>query len=311
MSLQANIAFLGVPDFKIVDIDPHVIAKSLQGYLDRGSKLTGVSLDDIKTALPRKVDDQKKATLVDLISAGMKLFDALVWLTAGRPVTHPLTVDDGAETAEIVSLHNIARAVFYNFFFIVTQARYPVRASATNAGSNVTAAPKVPNFLSTIMGMTEPQSFYVDILCSFEPEKFDKSWARFVVFDGFGKEAVSRFGLGVAGYRLFGPFKLYTPKPDFPEGLRNAVAFATNVARSDATWDIHPATRNPAVLTKRGNLNKNLGNLILDVFSDEDINDMVTTKVLYKRPEREPTARNYLQWTAVDDISGTSLIFQV
>lgn len=294
---------LGVPDFKIIDVNPAQVAAALQQYLDRGSRLTGVSLDDIKTSLPKAVTDSRTVTLVQLLQAGMKIFDALVWLSAGRPSTHPLTVDNGSTEESILSLHEIARAVFYNYFFILTQARYPAREGSPDK-------PKVPNFLNVVMGMKLDQSAYVSRVCSFEPEKFDKRWVRDVNFSGLGQETVSRFGLGVAGYRLFGPFKLYVPGKQYPPELENAVKFATTLATSTPTWDVHPATRAASVLTKRGNLNKNLGNLILEVFTDAQIQEMVNTKVLYKIPDREPTARNYLSWSAIDDISGTSPIFR-
>jgi len=299
----SNLSMTGSPDFKIVDIIPGDVAKALQVYLERGSKLTGVSLDDIKTSLAKKIDDPKKATLAELIGAGMKIFDALVWLTAGRPASHPLTVDPALSEKDITSLHDVARAVFYCYFFILTQARYPVKSATL-------AEPQTPNFLKTILGMAERQSYYVELVCSFEPEKFDKSWVKHVTFQGLGQETVSRFGLGLAGYRLFGPFKLYTPEKTYDVALAPAVLFAQTVAKASPTWDIHPATRDPTILTKRGNLNKNLANLILDVYTDDQIDEMVRTKVLFQKPVREPNSRNYLQWAAEDDISGSTLIFR-
>jgi hypothetical protein len=303
MSFTASTNFLGTPDFKIIDINPQEIAKALQNYLDRGSKLTGVSLDDIKTAIPGDIANYRTVTLVQLLEAGMKIFDALVWLSAGRPASHPITRDPASTSESILSLHEVARAVFYNYFFILTQARYPVRSTTIEK-------PKVPNFLSVVMGMQGDQSVYVDRVCSFEPEKFDKKWVQSVKFSGLGQETVSRFGLGVAGYRMFGPFKLYRPEKSYSNELQAAVDFAVMISKSAPTWDIHPATRDATILTKRGNLNKNLGNLILDVFTDEQITEMVNTKVLYKRPEREPSARNYYSWSTIDDISGTTLIFR-
>jgi hypothetical protein len=302
-TFSATAQWLGVPDFKIVDIQPEKIAAALQVYLERGSKLTGVSLDDINTNVAIAVPNSATANLAGLLSAGMKLFDALVWLQAGRPATHPLSVDSTMTKESIPSLHDVSRSLFYCYFFILTQARYPARSTATDQ-------PKVANFLTAIMGMTGPQGTYVEKICSFEPEKFDKQWVKYVQFAGLGQEVVSRFGLGLAGYRLFGPFKLYTPdKPHSPE-IAEAVSFARNIATSLPTWDIHPATRNPEVLTKRGNLNKNLANLILDVYTDATIQEMVDTKVLYKFPVREASARNYLSWSAADDISGSTPIFR-
>lgn len=303
MPFTATQATLGVPDFGLIHIDPNEVAKALQTYLDTGSKLTGVSLEDIDRSVIKEPGEVSKLTLVDLLKLGMKLFDALVWLTAGKPASHPLMVDPGLKVDDIPSLHSIAKSVFYCYFMLVTQSRYPVSKHATDK-------PKIPNFLRTIMGMDKEQHVYVETICSFEPVKFDPAWARYVQFTGFGQETLSRFGLGTAGYRLFGPFKLYAPKPDIPEHIRNAYNFARTVATTPATWDVHPLTRNPNILTRRGNLNKNLSNLILECFTEEEIEEMVEARIIYKVPVKDLNHKNYLTWSAADDISGNSFIFR-
>jgi len=303
MAFNASPAFVGVPDFGLIHINPQEVAAAFQDYLDTASRLTGVSLDDIVCTVNQLPPDPSKVTLVDLLKRGMKLFDAIVWLTAKRPTTHPLTVDPGMKKEDIPSMHDVARAVFFCYFMLVTQARYPVSRSSKDK-------PKIPNFLRTIMGMEKEQHVYVETICSFEPQKFDPKWARHVAFDGFGQEVLSRFGLGVAGYRMFGPFGLYTQKPDMNPQLQNAFDFAKNIATAPASWEIHPLTRSPNVLTARGNLNKNLGNLVLDAFTEEQIDEMVKAKILYAKPEREPTHRNYHQWKPTDDISGSAFVFR-
>jgi hypothetical protein len=260
-------------------------------------------LDDISTGVSEAVSDQTKINLVQLLEKGMKLFDAIVWLSAGRPSSHPLQHDPSITKDKIPSMHEIARSVFYVYFFLLTQARYP-------ASSRTTDRPTVANFLKVLMGMDEDQNVYVDRICSFEPQKFDPAWVRYVNFRAFGQESLSRFGLGVAGYRLFGPFKLYEPKSDMDASLQSAVKFAQTVATAPASWDIHPLTRDVNILTRRGNLNKNLGNLILEAFTMEQIKEMVDAKILYSVPERQPAYRNYLQWSANDDISGNARIFR-
>lgn len=302
MAFKATPQATGIPDFGIIHIDPVETAKAFQTYLDTASRLTGVSLDDISTAVSIMPSDINKVTLVDLLSAGMKLFDAVVWLTAGKPKSHPLIEDPALKKEDISSLHDIARSVFYCYFMLVTQARYPVSKNARDK-------PTIPNFLKTIMGMDKEQHVYVEMICTFEPQKFDPAWARHVKFNNFGQEVLSRFGLGVAGYRSFGPFLLYETKKGLPDNLKEAVHFARTVAASPATWGVHPLTRDPNILKSRGNLNKNLGNLVLDSFDDAVIDEMVRAKVLYKKPEREPSHRNYLSWSREDDISGTAQIF--
>jgi len=291
----------GSPQFNIVDIDPAYVAKALTIYIERGSKRTGVSLDEITLTVDELPTGRTQVTLSWLIEHGMKLFDAIVWLSAGQPDTHPLIQDNTLTKDTIPSLASIADSVFYNFFFLLTQARYPVTG---------TDPPRVANFLTAVMGFKESQQVYVRRICSFEAEKFDPSWIKFVNFQGLGQEALSRFGLGVAGYRLFGPFKSYSPKEKISADLQRSYNFARKIATSEPTWDIHPVTRNPTVLTKRGNLNKNLGNLILEVFSEDQIAEMVSSKMLYARPIKEATHRNYLSWTEEDDISGNSRIFR-
>jgi len=302
MPFTASNSTIGVPNFGLIHIDPLETAKALQSYLDTASKLTGVSLDDINLAVITMPANPQTATLVDLLNVGVKLFDAIVWLTAGRPTTHPLVPDPGMKQEKIPSLHDVARAVFYCYFMLIVQARYPAHKNAQNK-------PVIPNFLRTIMGMEKDQHEYVECICSFEPQKFDPAWARYVRFEGFGQEVLSRFGLGVAGYRYFGPFGLYNPKPNLPQHLQDAFNFARTVSKAPASWSVHPLTRKPGVLERRGNLNKNLANLILECFTPEDIEEMVKAKVIFGMPKKEPTHRNYTQWTPEDDITGDERIF--
>lgn len=292
----------GVPDFRVIDIDPAAVAQCLQAYVDRGSRLTGVSLDDIQLGVTRVPQNIRTATLTDLLAVGMKLFDAIVWLTAGSPTSHPLVADPNMTDNQIPSMMSVARSVFYTYFFLLTQARYP-------ASRQTTDIPKTPNFLSVVMGMDEPQHAYIDRICSFNPTQFDPRWVQSVQFAGLGQESLSRFGLGVAGYRMFGPFKLITPSQPVPQNLQNAMAFARNIAVSAASWQIHPLTRSPNILQARGNLNKNLGNLILDVFTDAEIDMMVQARILFKKPEREPAYTNYQEWNPVNDIATGAYIF--
>jgi hypothetical protein len=293
----------GVPDFGIIHIDTIEVAKVFQAYVESGSKLTGVSIEDIDTSVISLPSDQSEVTLVELLKLGMKLFDAVVWLTSDRQGEFKLQLSDSLKAEQIPSLQAISKSLFFVYFFLLTQARYPASGKAKEA-------PAVPNFLKTIMGLDQPQHFYTEMLCSFNITQFDPKWAQHISFKGLGQETLSRFGLGVAGYRMFGPFKVYSHIEGLDAKLIAAYNFARNVSMAPATWDIHPLTRNPNILTTRGNLNKNLGNLILDVFSEEQIDEMVSSKMLFKKPDREATMKNYLTWSAVDDISGKTEIFR-
>lgn len=299
---EATTATLGVPDFGVIDIDPEQTAIAFQAYLNAASKLTGVAITQISRRVSKVPQNPDTVTLVDLLKAGMKLFDAVVWLHAGRPKDHPLQADPTITPEAIPSLQDVSKALFFAYFMLLTQARYPVSRLAKDK-------PAVPNFLRSIMGLDQPQEYYVEMICSFEPQLFDATWVKFITFRSFGQQAVSRFGLGVAGYRLFSPFGAYDPKPDMDPSLRPAFDFARAVSKAKMSWNIHPLTRDPNILTARGNLNKNLGNLILDCFTAEQIQEMTASRMLFRVPDRDANHKNYKTWTAQDDITGTNYIF--
>lgn len=158
------------------------------------------------------------------------------------------------------------------------------------------------------MGLTEPQGNYVNKICTFNATQFDPRWIKYIQVDKFGQEALSRFGLGVAGYRIFAPFKYTVPKDNLSPELILAVASAKSVAEAAPTWAIHPITRDPKILTRLGNLNKNLTNLILEVFEKDQIDIMVKNKALYEYPTLRTAFTQYRTWAATDDISGNELV---
>jgi len=307
---MSNVLTLGNVAFSTIDVDPTAVAKCLQTFVDRGSKVTGVDLDDLDLTTHTVMANANKASISELAGAGIPIFDAIVWVTAGRPASHPVTHDASKDEDECPNMASIASAVFYVFFMLVTQARYPYAGESAGGKVEKKDRPRIPAFLTKIMALKEDQESYMTTICSFSPEGFSPEWIKAVQFKNFGREVLSRFGLGVAGYRQFGPFKLYEHKEGIPENLIKAYNFARTVAMKPPTWSIHPVTRDPAVLTKRGNLNKNLSNLILDVFTDEQIDEMCTAKVLYGKPIRDPQHRNYLTWDEEDDISGEDFIFR-
>ncbi|KAG6063954.1 hypothetical protein E4U32_000705 [Claviceps aff. humidiphila group G2b] len=287
MSFSGSIK-AGRPDFGIVHVDPKAVALMLQPFLDRGSKLTDeVTVDDISTRVLSVPDKPEKATLKDLLAIGMKYFDAVVWLSAKDKSGHPLRADPTMKTDDIPSTTEVSESVFYCYFVLLTQARI-------------------------LMGMNKEPSYYVSKICTFELRRMNPSWIKHVHYRSFTAKRFSRCGLCVAGYRSFVPFDLYDAREGLPDNLVSAFTFARTVARAPPSWNVHPLTRPRGpqdAITRRGNLKKNLGNLILDVFTEEQIDEMVKHRILFERPDRDVAHREYLQWAAEDDISGTANIF--
>ncbi|KAG6046505.1 hypothetical protein E4U39_001268 [Claviceps sp. Clav50 group G5] len=297
---------LGAPDFGIVHVDPKEFALILQPFLNRGSKLTDeVTVDDISTKVLSVPDKPEQATLKDLVAIGMKCFDAVVWLSAKDKSGHPLRADPTMKPDDIPSMEEISKSLFYCYFMLLTKARYPPDDHEIQ---------QVPRFLSVLMEMDKEPSYYVSKICTFELRRMNPTWIKQMNYSSLTTKTLSRFGLCVAGYRMFIPFDLFDAREGLPDNLVSAFTFARTVARAPASWNVHPLTRPrgpQAAITRRGNLKQNLGNLILDVFTEEQIDEMVKHRILFKKPDRDMAHREYLQWAAEDDISGTANIFSV
>jgi len=289
------------PEFRTIDINVEDVARELQKFVERGSSLTGVELSDINLTISSGVSDVYSASPLTLLKHGAKLFDLLIWITAGKPKDHAPEEDPTIKDEKIPTLQSIADAVFYCYFFLLTQARYPATSSDNDP-------PKVPNFLTKIMSLDEKQHVYAERLCSFKITKFDPRWIRYVELPLLGQESVSRFGLGVAGYRMFAPFKVLIPKPNLPENLQSAYEYAKDVAESPPSWNVHPVTRAPGLLTERGNLNQNLGNLMLEVFTAEQLKHAKEIKMIYDVPKHQPNHTNYRTWSRTSQFHKDDLI---
>ncbi|RKF61659.1 hypothetical protein GcM3_154016 [Golovinomyces cichoracearum] len=201
-----------VPDFGIVDIDPIVAGDLLTAYCHRGSKLIGVDIGSINCTVTALPTPNKTVDIPRCLAHGMKFFDAIVWTSATPAVRPKLVLAPNTTDVEILTNAEISKAIFYIYFSLLTQAKYP-----TQLGENQL----IPAFLRTTLGLTVLPATYVRKVCTFIVNLFDPTWIRSVRFRGFGQKTLSRFGLGVAGYKLFAPFALLNPKQDVPVEAEN------------------------------------------------------------------------------------------
>jgi hypothetical protein len=295
---------MNLPDIKsIVHIDPAAVGRLLNAYVSSGSKRTGVSLDDIKTSIMTLPKDDDKPDATFLLMNGMRLFDVIVYLSADEKIRPPLKVDKEIVEASIPPLSKIAESLFFVYFFLITQAKYPV----TDAEGN---QPKVPKFLTSIMNLKAPASHYCGALASFNIVRFDPRWIKTVEFLDLGVETMNRFGLGVAGYRMFAPFKLLPFKDTIADDIKKSAHFVRGIATSKPDWAIHPITRDPQFLNVYGNFNKNLANLMLETFSEGDLKKLVETKTLFAAPQSDPNFMNYKTWGALQFVPLNDPIFR-
>ncbi|KAG5936387.1 hypothetical protein E4U60_002576 [Claviceps pazoutovae] len=247
--------------------------------------------------------DPKEFALIfqPFLDRGSKLTDEV---TVDDISTRVLSVPDKPEQATVKDLLAIGMKLFDAVVWLGAEDKsgHPLRADPTMKPDDIPSNNDVAE-----------SAFYCYFMLLTQA-RMNPDWIKHVNYPGFTKKLLSKFGLVVAGYRMFGPFDLFDhdAREGLSDNLVSAFTFARAVARAPASWNVHPLTRPRGpqdAITRRGNLDKSLGNLILDVFTDEQIDDMVKQRILFKRPDRDVAHREYLQWAAEDDISGTANIF--
>lgn len=105
----------------------------------------------------------QKVDVIWLSEHGMPLFDAITWICAEESIRPQLKLKTNAKEFRPAPQGVLAKALFFCYFYLLTQAHYPTTLSA---GQNV------PSFLKNIAGLREPPEYYVRLLCSFNPVSY-------------------------------------------------------------------------------------------------------------------------------------------
>lgn len=297
----ANFATASANAYKIniIDFSPQDLANVLSPFLNQGSKPSYLTRDDLNvykikyktnSSVPAGDRIDETSNFSALMSIGNnKFFDVLFFLSLDPSERPTMTeIQEGSSDPPTQS-GDICRALFVQYFFILTRGR--VSSAATAA-----VGTDMPKFLKVVLNCSESPLHYMEVVASFDMHKIGYEWVRHVPFGSMAREAVSRFGLGVAGYRMFSPFKMLQPRTGLPANIMRAVEIARQMATANASWDLHPATRDNSILQTYGPLNANLGNLMLEAYDNTDLAALVATKALFQIPTEDPMARQYRNW---------------
>jgi hypothetical protein len=270
-------------------------------------------------------------TLKGLMANGVKFLDAVIWLSLrdqDRPGPKERPMRKDPKSRYEWPVHNdvgrITKFIFVVYFFIMIRGHAP-----TDTGDYKDQP--MPKFISNVLGISEPTREIAEYLADFPLNNMDPSWVRHISVKGLSQEAVSRFGLGVAGYRIVSVFNVVAPDlyqdPEKEDGkevhdneakplskkpawLDAAVEVARSFHKAGVCWDFHPATRSANVLSKYGNINKNAANLILRCYKPSTIQSLVSTKKLAQMPREDPAHTNYQNWTLAMQYKATAKAFK-
>lgn len=281
---------LGDIQFPNVQFDYAQLGAALQGFVNSGSQLGAIGIDQLTLISRHDLGGQGFTTVAQAIGEGTKLFDALAYFSVPgnqRPEIVHIPLNEG-ETDPGVG--EISSAVFYVFIWTLIRGRAPSSAADADNGP-------IPNFLQNVMGLTNHAREYSAILASFDLARLNPSWVRHVELANMGQEAQNRLALGVAGYRVPAAI-VYIPWHDnLPPNLLAAANAVKRFVRRGMTWDCFSGTRSGEFLDAVKNFNKNVENLLLDIADHDHIQYFVTHKMLAVNPTRREQYKQYQSWT--------------
>jgi len=293
---------LGVLDFGVVQFDANTLADALTPFIQAGDGGAKISVGDLRI-VKRAEDNVSMFTSINqALQAGTKLFDALAYFSLPVNQRPEITVEPLDDQRGDPTYIDIGRAVYYCFMTILLRGKAPEYEAAGNTQP-------VPRFLTSVMALTRPPSWYVQLISSFDLNLFDHTWIKHITITGLDAKTQNRLALGMAGYRLPGALTMYQFRADAPAHAVTAANAVKQFVQRGATWDCHAVTRSAAFLDVVKNFNANCGNIIRAVYTAEQIQTLVTLRILYAAPEDNPRFTQWESWTDATFAGFTDMIF--
>jgi len=261
-------------------------------------------LHDVRISAPVILDDLQvykspkgavPTTVSQALHNGTKFFDAAYYLSLSNVEGIKLLDYDndnrcGEENAVSQRKHAMILAIW-----CLLRGSYP-HGQAVQPGTDV------PAFIQNILGYRGTGTELTELLCSFDIMKIPLDWLKSVAWNRLPIEVRQRLSLGMAGFRLFTPFKILTPRNNISEQAKKAHDIVLALIRSGPTWDLFPPTRSAVVAARFGSLNKALESLMVNVFEDSDLAKITggDLKVLFRKPVDDLRFQGWMSWKEED-----------
>lgn len=286
------------------------LARVINQAIQDVSKIHFVAPEDIKAvAVDMSIQADGSYTpprdLVQALEFGMKFFDAVYYFALPSDLRPKCAKPAAVPVADPGLVAQAKSYLFMQALHIMIRGDYG-SATGTAQGTDV------PSFLSKICGMKVSPKALSDGLCSFEIQKVPKEWIKHLAWGDMAQSVQQRLGLGLAGFRLLGPFKMFPCKENATPEAKAAYKWVSELAVQPFDWALHSATRDPALIAKLGSFNKALTNLVLECFTEADIALMIspTVKILSVMPVRDPRANGWISWGGSEKLVLSDPIFK-
>jgi len=209
-----------------IKLDVNELGARINELIEDVGKLGVVSVGDLQVYA--NAEGAPPKTIVEAMENGTLFFDAVYYFAndTGTDVTLMPKVDTGMTKDQLIT--TAKQRLLWTALFLMLRGSYP-----ESVGNDV--GRDVPAFLRNICGMNESPANVAQGLASFDLKKIEPVWIRGITWSTFAAAIKQRLGLGLAGYRMLGPFKLYPCRADAPDEAKEAYEWVRAIAVESLT----------------------------------------------------------------------------
>jgi hypothetical protein len=265
-----------------ISTDLNLYGEALLDLINVASQLKKVEFGTLKFTCRSSFDKSKLLTFKQILDYRIPIFDYVIFLN--------LTEEEREKVNWIVNKENlpylestVCFSVLYTYFMVLTRNKF-----------NLNENEKIPSFLMKFMTVPMSIEDIKSCLSSNDLNLFNHNWIKSIDISTLSIALKNRIRQGIAGMRLFSIFRDYIPDKTLNSNLKDIHEIVSRVAKSGPYWEMHTLFQ-PLALSSIS-LNSNLNNLIIDCFSEEQIDIMIKQKSLYRKPIYNERTKAYLKW---------------
>lgn len=271
-----------VCELEYIDISFESFAALVQESLEKIADLNKLSYDELRFRATKAPNFSLIKTMNDVHKFGIPIFDYYL-----HKHISPDKRKDFLISASTISesFSEYMQSIFCLYFILMTRGR-----------ASLNDDEPLPRFLTEYLKVKLTWKEIANNLSSNDLTKMDHKWVKMININNLPLAVRQRLLCGIAGTRLFNIFKVYKPQNIFnlSPNISYAYEIVKRVAMEGPYLEMHPLFM-PARLASIS-ISRNLKNLILDVYTKDEVTAMVKSKSLFEIPIADNRYRHYENW---------------
>lgn len=267
------------------DIDMRNFGIMISKAIIQSSCTNLVNLDDlvIKLKIGNEENLNKISTLEDAYNVGFSIFDYYFYRyfkDMGKEVKIIYVEDKNLGT-----FTEYMKDLTVCYFLLMTRGKILLSENEV-----------MPKFITDFCNYKKSSKELLASLSDNDITKLNHSWIKEIDIMKLSRPFMQRLSSGIAGARLFNIFKSFTPKELnvlSPE-LGRVYSVVRNISLRGPFYEMHPFFM-PLNLSNLS-VSKNLLNLILDIYTKDEVEALVNNRSLFDFPKYDSRYIQYLTW---------------